>query len=143
MIHLPFSVWFSLTTIIEGYDMGLIDILMGYARERLNYRYFNGVQLEWNNYSGCSALHLAAKADSTDIINTLFINGADINIQDDNGYTPVMYAIIYHSNNALKTLIKLGADLNIYSKYDGDSIALATLSKNTEAVEILNSRLNH
>lgn len=128
----------TLTPNKEKYVMNPIDHLMYYAIDRLNNLSLSDNQTYWHNYSGCTALHLAAKAASVFIIKRLCDVGFDINIQDDNSYTPLMYAIMYHANNALKELIEQGADINICSRYDGDGMSIAKLSKNNYAIELLN-----
>lgn len=117
--------------------MNPIDHLMYYAMDRLENISISDNQTYWWNYSGCTALHLAAKADSVSIIKGLCNSGFDVDIQDDNGYTPIMYAIIYHSNNALKELVELGADVKFCSRCDGDCLSIAKLSKNNYAVDLL------
>lgn len=122
--------------------MNPIDNLMSYAMDRLGYVSISDNQTYWYNYSGCTALHLAAKADSPEVIKSLCDNGFDINIQDDNGYTPLMYAIIYHGNNAMKMLIEQGADVSICSRCDGDCLSIAKLAKNDVAIKLLEDIVN-
>lgn len=93
------------------------------------------------NYTGCTAMHLAAQSNSPEIIKLLGEKGVDINSQDKNGFTPLMYAIIHRANKAVKFLVENGANLSLTSKYDGDCLAIAALTGNHEAEKILRNSI--
>lgn len=61
------------------------------------------------NIGGATALHLACRDSSFEVIKILIDNGADVNIADNEGWTPLMRASLAAKKEAVDLLLTKGA----------------------------------
>ena len=93
-------------------------------------------QLEFND--GWSALHIAARISSPEIIEYLLSLGMTVNMTDKSGHTPLMCACLEGGRlDNIKKLFELGADIQQLD-YDGwSALHFAATYSNPEIIEYL------
>jgi ankyrin repeat protein len=89
------------------------------------------------NYSGASALCLAASEGHKDVVNFLIAKKADVHISTRDGYTPLMAAASQGWNDIVSLLIEKGADVNAQSKHGFTALMMAVWAGHAETIELL------
>jgi hypothetical protein len=82
--------------------------------------------LEWKDDPGYTALHYAASAGETAIVDFLLDEGADIDRGDESGQTPLHSAAIDNDTEMVEFLLERGADAN--AKNDRGETPLSTVA---------------
>jgi ankyrin repeat protein len=80
----------------------------------------NGVDLNYQDKQGYTALHFAVQENSNDIVFSLLANGAKIDISDINGNTPLwraMYNRKQINHSIIIDLLKAGANIHQQNNY--------------------------
>lgn len=72
-----------------------------------------GVDVNWTDSEGRTALHMAVDRNNLEIVEFLIKHGANLNIQDHEGSTPLHYAALCEHKEMCATLLSHGADKNI------------------------------
>ncbi len=88
---------------------------------------------------GCNALHYAARAKKSDMIERILEYGIDINAIDHNGWTPLHWAVASTKDSAdvIRLLLQNGCDQSIRDKQGRTARDLTILFKKTEESAIL------
>jgi hypothetical protein len=69
--------------------------------------------VDWSNTSGKTALHVAAQANNSDIVNQLCDLGADVSLADLQGNTPLHYASAWGHTECIRSLLERGAQVGL------------------------------
>ena len=95
------------------------------------------ININWQNDSGESFLHLCAKNLCIESIKWLITKGIKLELQTEDYSTPLFYAL--HSNNLtlLKLLVTQGAKLNHLNIYQRSLIQEAVISGNNNLIDYL------
>ncbi|UPK99839.1 hypothetical protein LCI18_010774 [Fusarium solani-melongenae] len=88
---------------------------------------------------GFTALHCAAMANQTAIIEFLVSHEASINLQSDNGQTPLHLAAAHGNIEAARVLLQLGA-LNLVDKNGRTASVLAGTRGHDDIMDLLNKQ---
>lgn len=72
-----------------------------------------GVDINFQDEEGRSALHMACDREHLNIVEFLLQNNANINIQDNEGNTPLHYACICCYEDIIKLLLQYSPNLDI------------------------------
>ncbi len=88
---------------------------------------------------GCNALHYAARAKKSDMIERILEYGIDINAIDHNGWTPLHWAVASTKDSAdvIRLLLQSGCDQSTRDKQGRTALDLAVLFKRVEESAIL------
>jgi ankyrin repeat protein len=88
---------------------------------------------------GSTPLSMAILRCHADMVVYLLDHGADINGRNRNGTTPLMQAVANREGSIelVRLLISRGADLNLKDSEGSSALDYATISRNTNAVELL------
>ena len=89
---------------------------------------------------GRTALMLAAKLSSREVVKKLLSAGAEINDRNSNGGTALMYSAIRGDSETLMLLLDHGADVNLTAKFGWTALMVAAAKGHAEIISIL---LNH
>ncbi len=80
----------------------------------------NGVALAETNSRSQNALHLAAQAGATDVVDMLIADGWDVNIADMGGRTPLIFAVQGRQGEIARRLLQAGANPN-HTDHEGSN----------------------
>ncbi|CAG7985687.1 unnamed protein product [Penicillium nalgiovense] len=99
----------------------------------------DGVQLETKDYEGCTALSLAVRYGSTEVIQLLLEHGADINTKDNIGRGVVLYAALENRYTDLTGLFTSSKIRNIHQpdRYGRTPLHVAATLGHLESVYTL------
>ena len=112
----------SLTTPIEEFFSAVLKDDVSRAEKALK----KGAKLEGPNpETGRTALHMAAKYNSRNVLEVLIERGAKLDGVDGHGQTAVMLAAREGNAGALKMLLDAGGDLAVEDGEKKDALALA------------------
>ncbi len=113
------GVWLFLDRFYYGNASALHRAVMKHDLKRVQALIADHVNLDQTMYAGlfprtwdATALHLAARDNSVDIVKALLTAGANKNAIDRLGYTPLHGAISEGADDAAQELIRAGADLS-------------------------------
>ncbi len=97
-----------------------------------------GVDVNYRDSDGDTALMLSSKSRGEEIIELVLQSGAKIDLQNNSGYTALMYACIYNNPDIIEFLVNAGADVNLKSKY-GDIALIISLNyrRDFKIIELL------
>ena len=96
----------------------------------------NGADPNTTDEDGVSALMLAAKSNTPDVVEDLLEHGAYINAKDNGGRTALMYAAAYNRDfKVLKVLLDSGASANAKDK-SGRTVLMYAAEHNTNSLVI-------
>jgi ankyrin repeat protein len=96
-----------------------------------------GADIQSNDRSGQTKLHMVCASGNKDAAELLIRNGAEINARANDGATPLFYAAISGHVDIVKLLISKAADINIPTQTGKTPIAMAKVRGHTEVVNIL------
>ena len=96
-----------------------------------------GVNINYQDEFGRTALMFAAIHDSENIAQLLINNGADLNLQNDNGNTALIIASADNSIDVVQLLIDNGASFTLRNKYKQSAYDLAKTRGNQAVLNIL------
>ncbi len=94
------------------------------------------------NIGGATALHIASRNNSPEIIKALIENGANVNLTDNEGWTPLMRATISNSPDSVGILLDAGADASKMNSIGETAIVHAASSECPECLEQIFSKYN-
>ena len=98
----------------------------------------HGAKVDATNKLNESSLLLACGKGNIDAINVLFNARADVNIVDAVSNTCLHRAIIKEcSMKVLQTIVDHGADVNAINKWNQTALALASMERNVDAINVL------
>lgn len=86
---------------------------------------------------GRTALMLAAKLSSREVVKKLLIAGAEINDRNLNGGTALMYSAIRGDPETLMLLLENGAEVNVGAKFGWTALMVAAAKGHAEITSIL------
>ncbi len=86
---------------------------------------------------GRTALMMAAKLGSSEIVRKLLNAGADINDRNFNGGTALMYSAIRGDQETLTLLLENGAEVNLDAKFGWTALMVAAAKGHTDQVSVL------
>ncbi len=89
------------------------------------------------NIGGATALHIAARNNNVQIIDSLLKCNANSNIVDNELWTPIMRAASFSSYNAIEELIKNGAKLDNKNNEGHSLIQIAVTSNCKECLDVI------
>ena len=95
----------GVTNLMQSVVDGDVDGVEFFSK--LNYRDINK-----QNIGGATALHLASRMGSLEIVKILINNGANLDIQDKEGWTALMRAASFSYESIVQELLKNGAKVN-------------------------------
>ena len=90
-----------------------------WAKELAELFILNGVDINYTNNYGETALHLACNNNRKEIIKILLSNGIDINHTTNKGYTALFYACKNTQPESVQLLIDAGANIYATDDFDG------------------------
>jgi hypothetical protein len=97
-----------------------------------------GVNIDFNDENGNTAILLAAKYGAIDALNALINSGVNINKANTKGATPLYFAAKYGETECVRVLIQAGAELEKHPYNSGLTPFLVTAKYgNQEAVDLL------
>ena len=82
---------------------------------------------------GFTALNMAARENTPDVVRLLIKSGADTNSQTNDGNTALMWASLRGNEDIITSLLDAGADVNL-SRADGLTALMAAAKKSTPRV---------
>ncbi|KAK9882079.1 hypothetical protein WA026_018925 [Henosepilachna vigintioctopunctata] len=110
---------------------GIVEILLEYVDINKLKAFINV-----NVRGGTTALHMAAKNESLDIVRALLSHGAAYNVKNDKGFTPLDYS----KNANISDLLKLIDEMFQYAKtFQNDIFLKFKTVKTEECVSVLNA----
>lgn len=91
-----------------------------------------------DDFTGCTALHVAAQHGQESCVQLLLLAGADPNVRDKNGLTPLYYAAL-HKHAGVVRLFVAARECDLHSVNNNKRTALhaAALAGSLEVVQIL------
>lgn len=95
------------------------------------------IDIEAKDVHGYTALYIAAKTGSAEVLKLLIKKGADLNATCIDGHNPLAISIGHNKNDCAKCLINAGADFNIIFKNRMPIILLAVLCDNLVMLKVL------
>ena len=102
------------------------------------YLFEQGVEINYQDSNGKTALIHAVERGSIETINFLIEQDAEINIRDNNGQSAIFYTVGFPSRKkALELLILHGADVNIKNKGNKTPLYYAKTNCDSSIVNIL------
>ncbi|KAK7076020.1 hypothetical protein SK128_017291 [Halocaridina rubra] len=99
---------------------------------RLDEIYSNGLEINMQNVSGWSALHMAASEGSVEIVTWLLQHGASVHVRDRQGQSPLKIAVEEDHHEVIKLLVKTGAHLTDSPLRLGEALVSAAASDNSK-----------
>jgi len=106
-----------------------------------------GVDVEKKDAAGRTALHVAAFASQTPVLEELAKAGANLNALEDDAYDIVTIAAVANDIEVLRMALESGASAkNVTSRYDGTALIAAAHLGHHEAIKVLinhNAPLDH
>lgn len=96
-----------------------------------------GVDVNVQDRSGKSALHISCWLKNKELATLLIESGADLNIQDIAGETALYYACSLGDKEFANFLIERGADVNVQDKYGKTALYYACLREKSELVTFI------
>jgi ankyrin repeat protein len=136
----------ALDLLLEMGSITLNDAFCATAKEGKNelveFLYKKGLDVNYQNSEGHTALHLAAASGNADTVDFLLKNGANIELKSKTGGNILHFAAISSNPELLRDLIEKADDASISASYDEDNsqvlpIHLAARSGNVEVFKIL------
>lgn len=118
-------------------DKGLIDII--------EYYLFLGLNINYSNKYGKTALLYATSENYLDLIKLLLHYKANGDIQDNDGNTPLIIASNLNYIDIMELLLSYNVNTNIRNNDDGTALIIASRNNNLEAVKLLlehNAKIN-
>lgn len=99
----------------------------------------NGVNINFKDSTGCTALHLASAMQNLNAVKFLLKNGADVNHRktDCEGITPLHWVSIQEDLKILKLLISKTSDINAQDKYGSTPLHWASRNGYSQNVKFL------
>jgi len=95
----------------------------------------SGADVNAKNIGGATALHIAARMNNVDIIETLIKNGAKIDVKDNDGWTPLMRASLAGNKESVDVLLDNGASIWLENRWDESALIHASVSNCKECME--------
>ncbi|ESO01238.1 hypothetical protein HELRODRAFT_133683, partial [Helobdella robusta] len=102
-----------------------------------------GANINQQNISGDTPLHVAIRKKHTRLVNLLLECGADVNIRDRSGLTPLHFACVYGTYKIVEKLLNAGSYPNGISDnkyYVSTPLMIATENRKKEIAELLLER---
>lgn len=93
--------------------------------KRLEEIYRNGIEINLQDASGWTALHMACNDGLTDVVTWLLKHGASVHIRDRLGRTPLSVAIENDHHKVIELLLKTGAHLTESTQKLGEELVTA------------------
>jgi len=97
----------------------------------------DGIYLNPNNYTVCTALMAASFNGHTEVVSLLLKAGADVNAKNNDGETALMLASAFGHTEIVSLLLKAEADVNAKDKQGWTALMDASCSGHTEVVSLL------
>jgi uncharacterized protein len=97
----------------------------------------DGANINAKTQNGVTALMIAARSSSTELVKFLLENGADVNAQSDDGYTAILLAVTNGDAGVTKLLIENGADVNAKSNDGFTALFLAQVKGDSAIMQLL------
>ncbi|EAX97322.1 hypothetical protein TVAG_048230 [Trichomonas vaginalis G3] len=97
----------------------------------------HGVNINEKIHNGYTALHIAAKCNSKEIIELLISHGVNINEKIHNGNTALHTAAMFNSKEVTEVLISHGININIKNCLGKTALQTATTYNSKEIVGLL------
>lgn len=105
--------WNCLFETIDSTENGLPEIVEVLIK--------NGIEINYKDPKGITALHLSAYKGQDDNVDLLIKHKSDINALDNLGRSPIFLAVMEGQTNAIQALLDSNADINILDN-NGDSL---------------------
>lgn len=86
---------------------------------------------------GRTALHWAALAGHTNMVELLLVNGAEVDVRDDKNATPLWCAAANGNTDVVKDLISKGANINVKGAHGLTPVHSAVLKGSKDTLELL------
>lgn len=97
-----------------------------------------GANVNQVNRAGSTAVHLAAKACGSRVMNALLKAGGDVSLPDTNTKdTPLQIAVAFGRTETVRVLLDAGADRNVCDSRGGSLVLLAAIHGNSETLQLL------
>lgn len=105
-------------------------LLVGFLLDNLNSvkKELNYNPVDWQNYTGCTALHIAARKGNKEIVGLLLQHGANLSLADIFSMTALHGAAIGNHPEIITILLEAGIDRSIkdsVTKMTAKDIAIA------------------
>ncbi|KAF7825856.1 ankyrin repeat domain-containing protein EMB506, chloroplastic-like [Senna tora] len=97
----------------------------------------NGVDIDFMNKEGLTALHQAIIGKKEAVISHLLRKGASPHVKDKDGATPLHYAVQVGAKQTVKLLIKYKVDVNVADNEGWTPLHIAIQSRNRDIAKIL------
>ena len=97
----------------------------------------NGVNLDYKDGNGLTALHRATAQGNKEIVSILLENGVNVDEKDNRGYTSLMKACWNGRVEILLMLLDKGANINVTNKYGETAIMKVIERGNMEIIPLL------
>lgn len=105
--------------------------------EAVNKAINSGIDIDFRNQEGRTALMVATRANAIDAARLLIESGADVNATDSIKDSPFLYAGAEGRLEILKMTIEAGADLDSTNRYGGTALIPAAHHGHLETVRFL------
>ena len=104
-----------------------------------------GVNINYQNPDGRTALHFAAHSDRLNIIKILLNAGAEIDLEDKHHHTPLVLSVEAKKYDVMLHLITSGADVTQLAKHPDrdlgrEALSYAINSKNVDVAKVLTAK---
>ncbi|XP_020267193.1 serine/threonine-protein kinase STY8-like isoform X2 [Asparagus officinalis] len=99
----------------------------------------SGVDVNFRDIDGRTALHVAACQGRPDVVEILLAKGANVDIEDQWGSTPLADAIHYKNHEVIKLLEKYGAKLKIAPMHVNNAREIPEYEINPSELDFSNS----
>ena len=108
-----------------------------YIKNTLNRLKEEDIDINTQNASGNTLLHLAIKMNDLKLFNIFLDSGVNVNLANDNGDAPIHKAVLDDKILFVKSLVEHGCDLNLGTELEQTPLHLAVTKGNLEMVKYL------
>lgn len=100
----------------------------------------NDIDLNWQNETGETMLHLCCKSGYYESVKWLLNNGANIEAQTNEGETPIFYSIQAKDRAVMNTLLEYKANVNHLNNFRRTVLQEAVISASNKFIDLLISK---
>ena len=116
------------------FDSALLESSQCGNNEAVQFLLDLGVNINYSNSEGKTALMLACQAGHEEVVQTLVLGGANVNLQDNTGYTALM---VSKTKEIFALLLQSNADINILTHRGSTPLIIASALGHLSVVEML------